>query len=68
MLKSLSALQALNCMKKIKNHFQEQPKEFKVFNMEAHGVKLSFQYSDEAEFKQICEYMKETALLFWSGK
>lgn len=32
--------------------------------MEAHGVKLSFQYSNECEFKQICEYMKETATLF----
>ena len=64
MQKSLSALRALNCTKKIKTKFQKQPKEFKVFNMEAHGVKLSFQYSNEDEFKQICEYMKETATLF----
>lgn len=35
-----------------------------MFNIEAHGIKLSFQYSNEDEFKQICEYMKETALLF----
>lgn len=43
---------------RVKRGFQDMDKNYKTFNIEIQGAKVSFQYKDEKELIEITQYLK----------
>ena len=43
---------------RVKRGFQDMNKNYKTFNIEIQGAKVSFQYKDEKELIEITQYLK----------
>ena len=43
---------------RVKRGFQDMNKNYKTFNIEIQGAKMSFQYKDEKELIEITQYLK----------